>query len=60
MLIIALVNCLLNVFSICVGEVIVVSLKDIVLFLGCGFLVGSSMYFLPKSVCVVFVITVCV
>ena len=36
---IVLVNCLLNVFAICVGEVNVFSLKVIVLFLGCvGFL----------------------
>ena len=32
-----LVNCLLNVFAICVGEVNVLSLKVIVLFLGCVF-----------------------
>ena len=31
-----LVNCLLNAFSICVGEVNVFSLKVIVLFLFCG------------------------
>ena len=30
-----LVNCLLNVFAICVGEELVFSLKVIVLFLGC-------------------------
>ena len=30
-----LVNCLLNAFAICVGEVTVFSLKVIVLFLGC-------------------------
>ena len=30
-----LVKCLLNVFAICVGEVIVFSLKVTVLFLGC-------------------------
>ena len=30
-----LVNCLLNAFSVCVGEVTVSSLKVIVLFLGC-------------------------
>ena len=36
-----LVNCLLNAFAICVGEVNVFSLKVIVLFLGCTvFLVG--------------------
>ena len=32
-----LVNCLLNAFAICVGEVIVFSLKGIVLFLDCVF-----------------------
>ena len=32
-----LVNCLLNAFSICVGEVLVFSLKAMVLFLGCVF-----------------------
>ena len=30
-----LVNCLLNAFAICVGEVSVFSLKVMVLFLGC-------------------------
>ena len=35
-----LVNCLLNVFTICVGEVNVFSLKVIVLFLGCVFFGG--------------------
>ena len=36
-----LVNCLLNAFAICMGEVYVFSLKVIVLFLGCaGFCVG--------------------
>ena len=33
-----LVNCLLNAFAICVGEINVFSLKVIVLFLGCVFL----------------------
>ena len=37
-----LVNCLLNAFAICVGEVNVFSLKVIVLFLGCvGVLLAS-------------------
>ena len=36
-----LVNCLLNAFAICMGEVNVLSLKVMVLFLGCvGFFVG--------------------
>ena len=36
------VNCLLNAFSICVGEVNVFSLKVMVLFLGCvGVLLAS-------------------
>ena len=58
-----LVNCLLNAFAICVGEVNVFSLKVMVLFLGCvGFLLANpcSVYCLPKSMCVVFVIPVCV
>ena len=37
-----LVNCLLNAFAICVGDVSVFSLKVMVLFLGCvGFLLTS-------------------
>ena len=37
-----LVNCLLNVFAICVGEVNVFSLKVMVLFFGCvGFLLAN-------------------
>ena len=52
-----LVNCLLNAFSICVGEVSVLSLKVMVLFLG---FVSLSVYCLPKSICVVFVIPVCI
>ena len=37
-----LVNCLLNVFAICVGEVSIFSLKGMVLFLSCvGFLLAS-------------------
>ena len=35
-----LVNCLLNAFAICVGEVNVFSLKVTVLFLGCVFFFG--------------------
>ena len=35
-----LVNCLLNAFAICVGEVNVFSLKVMVLCLGCVFFVG--------------------
>ena len=55
-----LVNCLLNAFAICVGEVNGFSLKVIVLFfLGGGF-GGESVYGLPKSMCVVFVIPVSV
>ena len=42
-----LVNCLLNAFSICVGEVNVFSLKVIVLFLGC-------VSFLLANPCIVF------
>ena len=36
-----LVNCLLNAFAICVGEVNVSSLKVIVLLLGCVFLLAN-------------------
>ena len=46
-----LVNCLLNAFAICVGEVTVLSLNVIVLFLGCVLLANPC---IPKSVCVVF------
>ena len=42
-----LVNCLLNAFAICVGEVNVFSLKDIVLVLG-------SVVFLLANPCTVF------
>ena len=45
---------LLNAFAISVGEVNVFSLIAIVFF------VGQSVYCLPKSMCVVFVIPVCV
>ena len=54
-----LVNCLLNAFAICVGEVYVFSWKVIVFCFFCFFWlirVLSS----PKSMCVVFVIPVCV
>ena len=55
-----LVNCLLNAFAICVGEVSVFSLKVMVWFLGCGgvLLASPCMYCLPKIMCVVFVIPV--
>ena len=52
-----LMNCLLNAFAICVGEVRVFSLKVIVL--SCVF-VGQSVHGLPKRMYVVFVIPVCV
>ena len=55
-----LVNCLLNAFAICVGEVSVFSLKVMVLFLGWVGVLLASPYCLPKSMCVVFVIPVCV
>ena len=55
------VNCLLNAFAICVGEVSVFSLKFMMLFLCCvGVLLASPCICLPKSMCVVFVIPVCV
>ena len=48
-------------FAICVGEVSVFSLKVMVLFLGCvGVLLASTVYCLQNSMCVVFVIPVCV
>ena len=47
-----LVNCLLNAFAICVGEVNVFSLKVMVLFLGCvGFLLANRCIVF-KRVCV--------
>ena len=48
-----LVNCLLNAFAICVGEVSVFSLKVMVLFLGCcvGVLLASPCI-LFQRVCV--------
>ena len=46
------VNCLLNLFAICLGEVNVFSLKVIVLFLGCaGFLLANPCMGLQR-VCV--------
>ena len=36
-----LVNCLLNAFAICMGEVNVFSLKVMVLFLGCVFFIAN-------------------
>ena len=45
-----LVNCLLNVFAICVGEVSVFSLKVIVLLLGCVLLASPCIVF--QRVCV--------
>ena len=55
-----LVNCLLNAFAICVGEVIAFSLKVIELFLSSVgvFLANPCIVF--QRVCVVFVIPVCV
>ena len=55
-----LVNCLLNAFSICVGEVSVFSLKVMVLFLGCVGVLLASPCIVFQRVCVVFVIPVCV
>ena len=62
-----LVNCLLNAFAICVGEVNVFSLKVMVLFLGCVvfglccfLLANPCIVFHPKGMCIVFVIPVCV
>ena len=46
-----LVNCLLNAFAICVGEVSVFSLKVIVLFLGCGGVLLASRCIVFQSVC---------
>ena len=55
-----LVNCLLNVSAICVGEVSVFSLKVMVLLLGCGGVLLASPCIVFQRVCVVFVIPVCV
>ena len=53
-----LVNCLLNAFAICVEEVNVLSLKVIVLFLGCAVFFVANPYIVFLSVCIVFVIPV--
>ena len=47
-----LVNCLLNAFAICVGEVSVFSLKVMVLFLGCGGVLLASPCIVFQKVCV--------
>ena len=47
-----LVNCLLNAFAICVGEVSVFSLKVMVLFLGCVGVLLASPCIVFKIVCV--------
>ena len=55
-----LVNCLLNVFAICVVEVNVFSLKVMVLFLGCVFLLASPcIVFQRVCVCCVYDPCVC-
>ena len=46
-----LANCLLNVFSICVGEVTVLHFKDIVMLLGCVSLYWLSLV-LSSELCV--------
>ena len=46
------VNCLLNAFAICVGEVSVFSLKVMVLFLGCVGVVLASPCIVFQRVCV--------
>ena len=50
---------MLTAFSICVCKVIVFSVKVIVLFLDCVFLLDNP-YIVFQRVCVVFVIRVCV
>ena len=47
-----LVNCLLNAFAICVGEVTVFSLKVIVLFLGYVGVLLANPCFVLQRVCV--------
>ena len=47
-----LVNCLLNAFAICVGEVSVFSLKVMVLFFGCVGLLLASLCIVFQRVCV--------
>ena len=55
-----LVNCLLNAFAICVGEVTVFSLKVIVLFWSCVGVLLANPCIVFHRVCVVFVIPVCI
>ena len=47
-----LVNCLLNAFAICVGEVSVFSLKVVVLFLSCVGVLLASPCIVFQRVCV--------
>ena len=47
-----LVNCLLNAFAICVGEMSVFSLKVMVLFLGCVGVLLASPCIVFRRVCV--------
>ena len=47
-----LVNCLLNVFAICVGEVSILYLKVMVLFLGCVGVLLASPCIVFQRVCV--------
>ena len=47
-----LLNCLLNEFAICVGEVTVFSLKAIVLFLGCVGVLLANPCIVFQRVCV--------
>ena len=47
-----LVNCLLNAFAICMGEVTVFSLKVIVLFLGCVGVLLANLWIVFQRVCV--------
>ena len=47
-----LVNCLLNAFAICVGEVSVFSLKVMVLFWGCGGVLLARPCIVFQRVCV--------
>ena len=55
-----LVNCLLNAFAICVGEVSVFSLKVMVLFLGCGGVLLASPCIVFQRVCVSCLLECCV
>ena len=61
-----LVNCLLNAFSVCVGEVNVFYLKVMVLFLGCvGFcwlvcVLSSKEYVIPVCLSVPSICQICV